>query len=141
MRKQGVSAVKNVSNGIDLMRSERNFGVHTYKVQVFAVILTGTNRIKLLVIQLCQSVTAFSVFPNPFCKGFLYKLLLALCDGGIVLIEHELFIAVFVLNIIKDANIAEIKRFLDDLIPVDSVCAVSVINLDIVVVVGLLSFV
>ena len=60
-----------------------------------------------------------------------------MCDGGIVLIEHGLFIAVFVLNIIEHTHITEIKRFLDDLIPVDSVCAVSVINLDIVAVIGL----
>ena len=137
MRKQGVSAVKNVSNGIDLMRSERNFRVHTYKDQVLAVIFSRTDAVEFFVIELAQPVAALLILPYPVGKGILYKLLLTLCDSGIVLIEYGLFIAVFVLNIIEHTHITQVQRFLDDLIPVDSVCAVSVINLDIVAVVGL----
>ena len=137
MCKQGVSAVKNVSNGVDLMRSERNFRVHTYKVQVLAIIFSRTDAVEFFVIELAQPVAALLILPYPVGKGILYKLLLTLCDGGIVLIEYGLFIAVFVLNIIEHTHITQVQRFLDDLVPVDSVCAVSVINLDIVAVIGL----
>ena len=87
MREQGVSTVKNASNGIDPMRSERNFQIHTYKVQVLAVILTGADRIELLIIQLCKPFAALSVFPNPFSKGFLkcfiYSPLFKKIGGGV----------------------------------------------------------
>ena len=108
MSKQGIAAVKNMGDGVDLMGSQCDFGIDTHKVQMLAVILTGTHRIELLVIQLAKPVTSFLVFPYPVGKSVLYKLLFALCNGSFLFVQHRLFIAVFVLHIIKDTHITEV---------------------------------
>ena len=52
MRKQGVAAVEDMGNGIDLMRPQRDLRIDSHEIQVAAVILTGANAVELLVIQL-----------------------------------------------------------------------------------------
>ena len=71
MRKQGVAAVENMGNGIDLMRPQRDLRIDSHEIQVAAVILTGANAVELLVIQLGQLLPAFRVAPNPISKGLL----------------------------------------------------------------------
>ena len=51
MGKQGVAAVENVRNGIDLMRPQCDLRIDSHEIQVAAVILTGANAVELLVIQ------------------------------------------------------------------------------------------
>ena len=52
MGKQGVTAVEDMGNGIDLMRPQRDLRIDSHEIQVAAVILTGANAVELLVIQL-----------------------------------------------------------------------------------------
>ena len=52
MRKQGVAAVEDMGNGIDLMRPQRDLRIDSHEIQVAAVILAGANAVELLVIQL-----------------------------------------------------------------------------------------
>ena len=126
-----------MGDGVDLMGSQCDFGIDTHKVQMLAVILTGTNAVKLFVIQLAKPVPSLLVFPYPVGKSVLYKLLFALCNGSFLFVQHRLFIAVFVLHIIKDTHITEIQRFFNDFVSVDSACAVGIVYLDISSVVGL----
>ena len=136
MSKERITTVDDMSDSIDLMRSESDFGVHTDKVQMLAVILTGAERIKLLVVEFCQPFTAFRIFPYPFGKCFFDELLFTLCDSSFLFVENRFLVAVFILNIIKDTHITEVQRFLDDLITVDSARTVGVVNLNIGTVIG-----
>ena len=52
MGKEGVAAVEDMGNGIDLMRPQRDLRIDSHEIQVAAVILTGANAVELLVIQL-----------------------------------------------------------------------------------------
>ena len=47
MGKQGVTAVENVCNGIDLMRPKHDLRIDSHKIQVAAVILAGANAVEL----------------------------------------------------------------------------------------------
>jgi len=47
MGKQGIPAVENVCNGIDLMRPKHDLRIDSHKIQVAAVILAGANAVEL----------------------------------------------------------------------------------------------
>ena len=47
MGKQGVTAVENVCNGINLMRPQRDLRIDSHEIQVAAVILAGANAVEL----------------------------------------------------------------------------------------------
>lgn len=47
MGKQGVAAVEDMGNGIDLMRPQRDLRIDSHEIQVAAVILTGANAVEL----------------------------------------------------------------------------------------------
>lgn len=47
MRKQGVAAVEDMGNGIDLMRPQRDLRIDSHEIQVAAVILAGANAVEL----------------------------------------------------------------------------------------------
>ena len=47
MGKQGIAAVENVCNGIDLMRPKHDLQIDSHKIQVAAVILAGANAVEL----------------------------------------------------------------------------------------------
>ena len=136
MGKQGIAAIENVRNGIDLVRPQCDLRVDSHKVQVAAIILAGANAVELLVIQLSQRFTALRIAPNPVGKGLLDKLLLALGDGGFFLIEHSRFPAVLVLDVVKDSYISEVQGFLHDLIAINSAGAVGVVGFYIAAVIG-----
>ena len=131
VRKQGITAVEDMSNGVDLVRAESNFWVDTDKIQMASVIFTRPKRIELFVIHLGKLFSALRVTPYPVCKGLLDKLLLALCDSSLFLIEHSRFLAVLILNIVEDTHIFEVEGFFHDLIAVNACRAVGVICLDI----------
>ena len=47
MGKQGVAAVEDMGNGIDLMRPKHDLRIDSHKIQVAAVILAGANAVEL----------------------------------------------------------------------------------------------
>ena len=47
MGKQGIAAVENVCNGIDLMRPKHDLRIDSHEIQVAAVILAGANAVEL----------------------------------------------------------------------------------------------
>ena len=136
MRQKRIAAIKDMRNGVDLVRAESYFGVNADKAHVAAVIFTGTDTIELLVIHLGKTFTAFRITPNPVRKGLLDKLLLALRDSGFFLIEHSRFLAVLILDIVKDSHVLEVEGFFHDLVAVDSCRAERIIRFDISTVVG-----
>ena len=52
MGKQSIAAIKDMGDGVDLMGSQLDLRVHAYKVQVTAIVLTGTDGVELLVVKL-----------------------------------------------------------------------------------------
>ena len=105
MGKQSVAAIKDMGNGVDLMGAQLDLRVHAYKVQVTAIVLTGSDGVELLVVKLTQALSSVRVFPDPVLECLLNHFLLALCDGGFLLVQHRCFLAASIIDIIKDPHI------------------------------------
>ena len=112
------------------MGAQLDFRVNTHKIQVTAVVLTGTNRVEGFVIEFAQPLSALRVFPNPICKGLFDELLLGLGDGGFLFIEHRRLVAFGILYIVEDPHIFQIEGFFDDLVAVDAVGAIGTVGFD-----------
>ena len=132
-----IAAVKNVGNGIFLMFPKFNFRVHSIKGNVASVILTRSDTVKLLIVNPAQSFSAGRIRPYPLLKCSLNKFLLGLSDGSFLFIEDCLLLAFIIFNIIKDTDIFQVQRFLNNLVSVYSACAVGVVRFDISSVIGL----
>ena len=136
MGQQGIPAVEDVCNCVHLMGFQGDLRVHAHKIQVAPVILAGPGAVELYIIELCQLLPALGVFPYPVLERLLDKLLLALGDGGLLLVQNGLFLPVLVLNIVKNPNIPLVQGFLNDLIGVDAPGSVGVGRLDTVFILG-----
>ena len=114
--KQGVSTIHNMGNGVDLMRPQGNFRIHSAEPDMASVILTGPNGIKGFIVDKTQLLPTVDIFPNPLGKLLLDQLLPVLGNGGFLLVENRLFIAVFVLYIVEHPHIPLIQRLFQNLI-------------------------
>ena len=85
-----------------------------------AIILTGTVAVEQNIIGLTDSLAPVRVFPDPLGKGILDQLLLALCDGGFLLVEDSGFPAIGIVHIIENTDIFQVQGVLDDFIGVDA---------------------
>ena len=101
-----------------------------------AVILAGTDRVELLVIQLRQPFPSGWVFPDPFLEFLLDQFLLGLRDGGFFLIQHRCPLAVCILDIVEDTYVLQVEGLFQNLISVDAVSAVGVERADVAPVAG-----
>ena len=122
MTEQRVTAIHNSCNCIFLMFAENYFGVHTAKGNMTSVILTRSVRVKLFVIKFCKSFSSVGVLPYPIIKFCFDKVLLLLSYHCFFLIENGFLFAFFILNIIENANIFKVKRFLNDFVSIYSLC-------------------
>ena len=136
--KERVAAVENVGNGVLLMLTELDFGVHTAENDVRTVILTRAVRIEKLVILGDKLLPSVGVFPNPITKRILDCLLLLLSESGFLGIEHSAFTPIGVSNGVIDTNITQIQSILQNLIGIGSVRAVG--HIGIYIAVGRLRF-
>ena len=73
-----------------------------------SVILTGSHRVKSVVVITDKAVSPFWVFPYPILKRLLDDFLLRLCRRSFLCIEHRFFIAVFIIHIIKDTGVTQV---------------------------------
>ena len=96
-----------------------------------AIILTGTVAVEQDIVGLTDSLAPVWVFPDPFGKGVFNEFLLALGDGGFLLVEDSGFPAIGIVHIIKNADIFQVQSVLDDFIGVDALGAVGTDGLDI----------
>ena len=106
MGKQGIPAVHDMGDSVDLMGPQGDLRVHARKADMTAVILTGPDGIKGFVVDAAQPFPPVNIFPYPFGKFLLDQLLSILGNGGFLFVENRLFIAVFVLHIIKHTHIS-----------------------------------
>ena len=85
-----------------------------------AIILTGTVAVEQNVIGLADGLAPVRVFPDPLSKSVFNEFLLALGDGGFLLVEDSGFSAIDIVHIIKNADIFQVQGVLDDFIGVDA---------------------
>ena len=137
MGKQGISPVENVRDGVDLVLAERDLRVHAAEIDMAAVILTGTVAVEQDIVGLTDGFAPVRVFPDPLGKGIFDQFLLALGDGGFLLVENSVFPAIGIVHIIEDAYIFQIQGNFDDFIGVDALGAVGADGLDIAAVLAL----
>ena len=130
MTEQWIAAVHNSCNSVLLVFPQSYFGIYPVEGYMAAVILTGTDRVKPNIVDFTQVVTPFGVFPYPILKGLLDWRLLLLSDGGFLDIQLCNLVTVFILNIIKDTHITQIKRILNNFISADTACTIGVGSLN-----------
>ena len=134
MCKERIAAVKDMGNGVDLMGSERDFWTDTAESNMASVILTGSDRVKGIVVGTDKAVSAFWVFPYPVLKRLLNDFLLCLCRCGFLMVEYCLFVTVFVIHIVKDTHITQVQRVLNNTIGGSPLCTIGAVRLDISVI-------
>ena len=110
--KQGVTAVEDVCDGIFLMLTELDFGVHTAEHDMAAVILTGTSGVEKLVVPGDKLLPSVGVFPNPITERVFDCLLFLLCKGRFLGVEHTAFLAVWVGYCVIDTDVTQIQSIL-----------------------------
>ena len=108
MGKKRIAAIKDMGDSVDLMGSKCDFWADTSESDMASVILTGSHRVKSVVVITDKAVSPFWGFPYPILKRLLDDFLLRLCRRGFLCIEHRFFIAVFVIHIIKDTGVTQI---------------------------------
>ena len=116
---QSVPSIERPRNGILLMGTQRNFRVHPRKDQVGAVIFSGTQIIEAFIVERCYPLPAVRVFTNPVLKRLLDLRLFSLGNGGFLLVEYRLPLAIH-LHIVKDLDLPEIQTVLQNVIPADA---------------------
>ena len=116
--------IQHMGNRIALMFPQVNFRVHTHKMNVRTVILTGASAVKKLIVLFHQQSAPLRVFPDPASKSIFNGLLFLLGKGGFVLVQHTFFLAIL-LNGIIDAAITQVQGVLQDFVgvgPAGAVC-------------------
>ena len=105
---QRIAAVENVGNSVKLMLSQSDFRVHAGEGDVTAVILSGTGGIEKLIVPCDQIMPPVRVFPYPVAESIFDCLLLLLCEGGFLAVQHTALLAVRIVLGIVDTHITEI---------------------------------
>ncbi len=125
------------ATAFQLMLPELDFGVHTNKFQVSSIILTGSQCVELLIVELAQPFSSRLVFPNPVLKRLLNQFLLTLCNCCFFLIQDRYSFSVFVFHIVENTHIPQIQCILNDLISIYTICTIGADRVDIAAVIGL----
>ena len=108
MCKERIAAVEDVGNSVFLMLTELDLGVHTAEYDMGAVVLTRASGVKKLVVLCDKLLPSVGVSPNPVLESVLDCLLLLLCQGGLLGIEHTPLFAIGVSYGVIDTHIAQI---------------------------------
>ena len=98
MCKQGIAAIQDVGYSVSLMLPQGDFRVHAGEDDMLSVVFPWAQRIEPLIVAINQVPPPVRVFPYPVPKGVLDGLLLLLCKGGFLAVEHTALSAVRVLH-------------------------------------------
>ena len=102
-----------------------------------SIIFARANSIKFFIVQRHQTFPALTVLENPVFKSIFYHPLLGLCFFGGRTIELMLLLAVFVIDCIVNFGGPQVECVLQQMIAVDTFCAVGVRDADIIVALAL----
>ena len=137
MGQQGIAAIEDVGDGVHLMLPQGDLRIHAGKVDVAAIIFTGPVAVEQNVVRLADLLPPLRVFPDPLGKRFLQKLLLALCDGGLLLVQHRHTPPISIILIVENADVFQVQTALDDLIGACPQRAIGIESLDIALILAL----
>ena len=96
MREQGVTSVKNVRHGVQLMLTQSDFRVYAGERDMLPVVFTRTSAVEYFVVLLRQIAPPVRLLPYPLLKCVLDGLLFLLRQRGLLTIEHAALFAVCV---------------------------------------------
>ena len=130
---QGISTIKHMSDSISLMFPEGNIRIHTAETDMVAIILTGSGRIKKLIVLRNQCFPASRVFPYPILKRILDCLLFLLGKGCLLFVQNTLLLATCIFDGVIDTNIFQVQRFFQNPIGIGTVSTVGHIRRHIIV--------
>ncbi|MNI44543.1 hypothetical protein D3C73_989230 [compost metagenome] len=120
------------------MLPEPNFRIHTLEADMTAIVLTRPNGIKPIIVKPCQSFPPLRLLPYPLLKGFLYSFLLLLGYRCFLPVQNSLFYTVLD-NRIKNANIPQVQRVLNDFVSIYPARSIRHVRLNIVAAVIILA--
>ena len=125
-----------MSDRIFLMFPQLDFRIHTTKNDMAPIILTGADTVEFVVIQPYQLFPSCGITPYPILKALLDKLLLRLGDSGFLFIEDSFLFALIIFDIVKDTHIFHIERIFDNLVGIDTLCAIGIVGFQVPTVIG-----
>ena len=105
MSQQSISTVEDVGDGVDLVLAECDLRVHAAEIDMVAIILTGAVRIEQDIVGFADSLAPVRVFPDPLSKSVFNEFLLALGDGGFLLVQNGNSAPFLIVLVIKNADI------------------------------------
>ena len=114
MGQEGIAAIEDVGNGVDLVRLQLDLRVDAVKLYPASIVFTGPDAVHFLIVLLHQGLPPLGVPPYPVLKLIPEGLLLLRRQGGLFGVQNPLFLAVQVLHGVINANIPEVQRILQD---------------------------
>ena len=124
MCQKRIAAIQDVGDGIFLMLPQRNLRTHAAEADVRTIVLPRAGGVEFLVIEFDQRLPPLRVFPNPVPECILDSLLFLLCQCGFLLVQHTPLLAIGFCDNIIHTGIPQVQRILQNLIGIDSGCAV-----------------
>ena len=88
MCQQGVAAVKHTGNGVHLMFSQMDIGIHAGEGQVRSIVLSRHKAVELIIVNALQFSAPRRVFVHPLLKGVFQKFLLVLRDDCFLAVDN-----------------------------------------------------
>ena len=125
-----------MSDRIFLMFPQLDFRIHTTKNDMAPIILTGADTVEFVVIHPYQLFPSCGITPYPILKALLDKLLLRLGDSRFLFIEDSFLFTLIILDIVKNTHIFHIERIFDNLVGIDTLCAIGIIGFQVPTVIG-----
>ena len=105
MGQQRVAAIEDVGDGVHLMLPQGDLRIHAAEIDMAAIIFTGSVAVEQNVVRLADLLPPLRVFPYPLRKRLLQQLLLALCDGCFLFVEHRHTSSVRVVLVIENTDV------------------------------------
>ena len=100
--KQRITTIKHMSDGVTLVFPERNFRVHTDKVDVGTIVFARSVAVEQFVVLLHQCNAPLGVLPDPVGESIFDYLLFLLRQHGVRFVQDALRSAFFIFNGIID---------------------------------------
>ena len=137
MSQQRVAAIEDVGDGVHLMLPQGDLRIHTAEADVTAIIFTGPVAVEQNIVRLADLLPPLRIFPDPLGKRLLQKLLLALCDGGLLFVEHCHAPPISIILIVKNADVFQVQTALDDVVGTGPRRTIGAVRLDIIAILAL----
>ena len=99
-----------MSDGVTLVFPERNFRVHTDKMDVGTIVFARSVAVEQFVVLLHQCNAPLGVLPDPVGESIFDYLLFLLRQHGVRFVQDALRSAFFIFNGIIDAHIFQVER-------------------------------